>query len=31
MVNNLTKKYKGFLLNNISFTVPSGFICGFIG
>ncbi|MGB4465733.1 MAG: ABC transporter ATP-binding protein, partial [Eubacteriales bacterium] len=31
MVNNLTKKYKGFLLDNISFTVPSGFICGFIG
>ncbi|HMM30267.1 MAG TPA: ABC transporter ATP-binding protein [Clostridia bacterium] len=30
-VNNLTKKYKGFLLDNISFAVPSGFICGFIG
>lgn len=30
-VNNLTKKYNGFLLDSISFTVPSGFICGFIG
>ena len=30
-VHNLTKKYKGFLLDNISFAVPSGFICGFIG
>jgi len=30
-VNNLTKSYKGFLLDNISFTVPSGFVCGFIG
>lgn len=30
-VNNLTKKYKGFLLDSISFAVPSGFICGFIG
>ena len=30
-INNLTKNYKNFLLDNISFTVPSGFICGFIG
>ncbi len=30
-VKKLTKKYKGFLLDNINFTVPSGFICGFIG
>lgn len=30
-VNNLTKKYKGFLLDNVSFTVPRGYICGFIG
>ena len=30
-INSLTKKYKGFLLDNISFTVPNGFICGFIG
>lgn len=28
---NLTKRYKGFLLDGISFAVPSGFICGFIG
>ena len=30
-IKNLTKKYKSFLLDNISFTVPNGFICGFIG
>jgi len=37
-VKNLTKKYKnlaskrdGFLLDNVSFDVPSGYICGFIG
>ena len=30
-VNSLEKKYKGFLLDNISFSVPSGYICGFIG
>lgn len=30
-VKDLTKKYKGFLLDSISFTVPSGYICGFIG
>lgn len=30
-ISNLTKKYKDFLLDNISFSIPSGFICGFIG
>ena len=30
-VNNLTKQYEGFLLDSISFTVPSGFVCGLIG
>ena len=30
-IKNLTKRYKDFLLNGISFTVPSGYICGFIG
>jgi ABC-2 type transport system ATP-binding protein len=30
-VKNLTKKYKTFLLDGISFSVPSGYICGFIG
>lgn len=30
-VNCLTKQYKGFLLDNISFNVPNGFVCGFIG
>lgn len=30
-VNNLTKKYKNFLLDGISFHVPNGYICGFIG
>ena len=30
-INSLTKKYKGFLLDSISFSVPSGYICGFIG
>lgn len=30
-VNNLTKKHKNFLLDNVSFNVPNGFICGFIG
>jgi len=30
-VTNLTKRYKNFLLDNASFTVPSGYICGFIG
>ncbi|MDD3613916.1 MAG: ABC transporter ATP-binding protein [Clostridia bacterium] len=30
-ISKLTKKYKGFLLDDLSFTVPAGFICGFIG
>ena len=30
-VKNLTKKYKGFTLNNISFELPSGCILGLIG
>lgn len=30
-ISNLTKSYKNFLLDNISFSVPSGFVCGFIG
>ena len=29
-VNNLRKSYHGFTLD-VSFTVPSGFVCGFIG
>ena len=31
VVNNLTKKYDGFVLNNISFQVPTGSVVGFIG
>jgi len=30
-VTNLTKRYPGFLLDNVSFSVPSGYVCGFIG
>lgn len=30
-VNNVTKKYKDFTLNNISFSLPEGFILGLIG
>lgn len=30
-VKNLTKKYEGFKLNNISFQIPTGTIVGFIG
>ena len=30
-VKNLTKNYKGFTLNNISFDLPSGCIMGLIG
>jgi len=30
-VNGLTKRYKNFQLDDVSFTVPSGYICGFIG
>lgn len=28
---NLRKQYKNFLLDNISFSVPGNFVCGFIG
>jgi ABC-2 type transport system ATP-binding protein len=31
VVKNLTKKYEKFLLNDISFSIPKGFIMGFIG
>jgi len=30
-VMGLTKKYKGFLLDRVSFNVPGGYVCGFIG
>ena len=30
-IKNLTKKYKGFKLDNISLTLPSGCIMGVIG
>lgn len=30
-INGLTKKYDGFTLDNISFTVPKGSIMGFVG
>lgn len=30
-VRNLTKKYEGFTLNNISFQIPKGSIVGFVG
>lgn len=30
-VHKLTKRYQAFLLNGISFEVPHGYICGFIG
>lgn len=30
-IRNLNKKYKNFTLDNISFSFPSGYICGFIG
>ena len=30
-ISNLTKKYNNFLLYNISFSVPGGFVSGFIG
>jgi ABC-2 type transport system ATP-binding protein len=31
VINNLTKKYKDFTLNHISFRVPRGSIMGFVG
>ena len=30
-IKNLTKRYDGFTLDNISFSVPKGSIMGFIG
>jgi len=30
-VKGLTKQYKNFLLDGISFDIPSGYVCGFIG
>ena len=30
-VKNLTKRYEKFVLNDISFTIPKGYIMGFIG
>ncbi len=30
-ISNLKKEYKNFLLDSISFSVPSGYVCGFIG
>jgi ABC-2 type transport system ATP-binding protein len=30
-ISGLTKKYKSFLLDGISFSVPGGLVCGFIG
>ena len=30
-ISNLTKKYDGFTLDNISFNVPKGTVMGFIG
>ena len=31
VVKNLTKKYEKFILDDISFTIPKGYIMGFIG
>ena len=30
-IKNLSKSYKDFLLKNVSFNVPKGFIMGFVG
>lgn len=30
-VQNLSKQYKGFLLDNVSFTLPRGYIMGYVG
>lgn len=30
-VRNLSKQYKGFLLDKVSFTLPKGYIMGYVG
>ena len=30
-VRGLSKRYKNFLLDNVTFDVPAGYICGFVG
>ena len=30
-LHNVTKSYDGFTLDNVSFNVPKGSVCGFIG
>lgn len=30
-ISNLEKRYQNFMLDHISFSVPGGFVCGFIG
>lgn len=30
-LSGVTKRYEGFMLDNVSFTVPKGCIMGFIG
>lgn len=30
-INNLCKAYPGFHLDNVSFSVPTGYVCGFVG
>ncbi len=30
-ISGLRKQYKNFLLDDISFSIPAGFVCGFIG
>ena len=30
-LNSVTKYYKGFTLDNVSFTIPAGYIAGMIG
>ena len=30
-LRGVTKRYRGFALKNVSFTVPRGYVCGLIG
>ena len=30
-VKNISKQYKGFLLDKVSFTLPKGYIMGYVG